>query len=81
MRDLQALPAGEEKGKDNEGWAEPGSVKSADSSDSGLYEAECKRRRVSPYVSSAESSPPLRNGELYDKESGGDSGYYGFYGN
>ncbi|XP_026525589.1 T-box transcription factor TBX21 [Notechis scutatus] len=81
MRDLQALPAGEEKGKDNEGWAEPGSVKSADSSDSGLYEAECKRRRVSPYVSSAESSPPLRNGELYDKEGGGDSGYYGFYGN
>uniref|UniRef100_A0A8D0B4B6 T-box transcription factor TBX21 n=1 Tax=Salvator merianae TaxID=96440 RepID=A0A8D0B4B6_SALMN len=80
MRDLQAVPSGEEKAKDSEGWAEPGSVKSADSSDSGLYEAECKRRRVSPYVSSAESSPPIRNGELFDKESG-DGGYYGFYGN
>nr|XP_028559456.1 T-box transcription factor TBX21 [Podarcis muralis] len=80
MRDLQAVPSADEKGKDSEGWAEPGSVKSADSSDSGLYEAECKRRRVSPYVSSAESSPPIRNGELYDKE-GGDGGYYGFYGN
>ncbi|KAH0626793.1 hypothetical protein JD844_002001 [Phrynosoma platyrhinos] len=68
MRDLQVVAPGDEKGKDNEGWAELGSVKSADSSDSGLYEAECKRRRVSPYVSSAESSPPIRNGELYDKE-------------
>ncbi|KAJ6658225.1 hypothetical protein lerEdw1_001492 [Lerista edwardsae] len=80
MRDLQAVSVGDEKGKDSEGWAEPGSVKSADSLDSGLYEAECKRRRVSPYISSAESSPPIRNGDLYDKE-GGDSGYYGFYGN
>ncbi|XP_008111641.2 T-box transcription factor TBX21 [Anolis carolinensis] len=80
MRDLQVVAPSDEKGKDNEVWAELGSVKSADSSDSGLYEAECKRRRVSPYVSSAESSPPIRNGELYDKE-GGDGGYYGFYGN
>ncbi|XP_077171125.1 T-box transcription factor TBX21 isoform X2 [Paroedura picta] len=80
MRDLQPVPPGDEKGKDSEGWTEPGSVKSADSSDSGLYEAECKRRRMSPYVSSAESSPPIRNGDLYDKE-GGDAGYYGFYGN
>uniref|UniRef100_A0A7M4EJE9 T-box transcription factor TBX21 n=1 Tax=Crocodylus porosus TaxID=8502 RepID=A0A7M4EJE9_CROPO len=81
MRDLRPLPPGEEKGKDAEVWPEPASVKSADSSDSGLYDAECKRRRLSPYVSSAESSPPARNGDLYDKEGGGDAGYYGFYGN
>uniref|UniRef100_A0A8C3SRZ9 T-box domain-containing protein n=1 Tax=Chelydra serpentina TaxID=8475 RepID=A0A8C3SRZ9_CHESE len=81
MRDVRPLPAGEEKGKDAEGWAEPASVKSVDSSDSGLFEAEGKRRRVSPYASSAESSPPARNGDLYDKEGGADPGYYGFYGN
>ncbi|XP_048373612.1 T-box transcription factor TBX21 [Sphaerodactylus townsendi] len=80
MRDLQPVPSGDEKGKDSEGWAEPGSVKSADSSDSGLYEAECKRRRISPYISSAESSPPIRNGDLYEKEAT-DAGYCGFYGN
>ncbi|XP_075767307.1 T-box transcription factor TBX21 isoform X2 [Pelodiscus sinensis] len=81
MRDMRPLPAPEEKGKDMESWAEPASVKSVDSSDSGLFEAECKRRRVSPYASSAESSPPARNGELYDKEGGADPGYYGFYAN
>ncbi|XP_039372212.1 T-box transcription factor TBX21 [Mauremys reevesii] len=81
VRDVRPLPAGEEKGKDAEGWAEPASVKSVDSSDSGLFEAECKRRRVSPYASSAESSPPARNGDLYDKDGGADPGYYGFYGN
>ncbi|CAM5178303.1 unnamed protein product [Eretmochelys imbricata] len=81
VRDVRPPPGGEEKGKDAEGWAEPASVKSVDSSDSGLFEAECKRRRVSPYASSAESSPPARNGDLYDKEGGADPGYYGFYGN
>uniref|UniRef100_A0A8D0LC77 T-box transcription factor TBX21 n=1 Tax=Sphenodon punctatus TaxID=8508 RepID=A0A8D0LC77_SPHPU len=82
MRDLRPLPPSGEKGKEGEGWAEPPSVKSADSSDSGLYEAECKRRRVSPYASSAESSPPPRNGDLFDKEgTAGDSGYYSFYSN
>lgn len=71
----------EEKGKEAEGWAppEPPPLLSGDSSDSGLY--ECKRRRVSPYPSSAESSPPARNGDTYDKDLGADGGYYGFYGN
>lgn len=71
----------EEKGKEAEGWPppEPPAATSGDSSDSGLY--ECKRRRVSPYPSSAESSPHTRNGDLYDKDPGTDGGYYGFYGN
>uniref|UniRef100_A0A8C8R7Z0 T-box transcription factor TBX21 n=1 Tax=Pelusios castaneus TaxID=367368 RepID=A0A8C8R7Z0_9SAUR len=81
MRDWRPLPTGEEKGKDVEGWAELASVKSVDSSDSGLFEAEWKRRQVSPYASSAENSPPARNGDLYDKEGGVDAGYFGFYGN
>ncbi|KAF4794991.1 T-box 21 [Turdus rufiventris] len=71
----------EEKGKEVEGWAsEPAAlVASGDSSDSGLY--ECKRRRMSPYPSSTESSPPPRNGDIYDKEPVTDGGYYGYYGN
>ncbi|XP_054254782.1 T-box transcription factor TBX21 [Indicator indicator] len=71
----------EEKGKEVEGWPppEPPTTTSGDSSDSGLY--ECKRRRVSPYPSSTESSPPPRNGDPYDKDLGVDGGYYGFYGN
>ncbi|NXB85982.1 EOMES protein, partial [Vidua chalybeata] len=71
----------EEKGKEMEGWATepPAAVASGDSSDSGLY--ECKRRRVSPYPSSTESSSPPRNGDIYDKEPVTDGGYYGFYGN
>lgn len=70
----------EEKGKETEGWPpEPPPATSGDSLDSGLY--ECKRRRVSPYPSSTESSPPPRNGDLYDKDPGADGGYYGFYGN
>ncbi|KAM6042099.1 T-box transcription factor TBX21 [Chlamydotis macqueenii] len=71
----------EEKGKELEGWAPepPPAAASGDSSDSGLY--ECKRRRVSPYPSSAESSPQPRNGDLYDKDPATDGGYYGFYGN
>lgn len=71
----------EEKGKE-EGWPpEPPAVKPGDAAEPGLYEGGCKRRRVSPYPSSTESSPPARNGDLYDKEPGTDSGYYGFYGN
>ncbi|XP_072212878.1 LOW QUALITY PROTEIN: T-box transcription factor TBX21 [Excalfactoria chinensis] len=71
----------EEKGKE-EGWPpEPPAIKPGDAAESGLYEGGCKRRRVSPYPSSTESSPPARNGDLYDKEPGTDSGYYGFYGN
>ncbi|KAM6238611.1 T-box transcription factor TBX21 [Porphyrio hochstetteri] len=70
----------EEKGKETEGWPpEPPAATSGDSSDSGLY--ECKRRRMSPYPSSTENSPPPRNGDLYDKDPGADGGYYGFYSN
>ncbi|GCC33000.1 hypothetical protein chiPu_0011466 [Chiloscyllium punctatum] len=73
----------EEKSKETEdsSWLEPHSVKSADSSDSGLYEADCKRRKVSPYTSSTENSPPNQNGEKYEKENGSDTGYYSFYTN
>ncbi|XP_059725552.1 LOW QUALITY PROTEIN: T-box transcription factor TBX21 [Haemorhous mexicanus] len=71
----------EEKGKEPEGWATepPAAVAAGDSSDSGLY--ECKRRRVSPYPSSTESSSPPRNGDIYDKDPLTDGGYYGYYGN
>ncbi|XP_060704498.1 T-box transcription factor TBX21 [Hemiscyllium ocellatum] len=73
----------EDKSKETEdsSWLEPHSVKSADSSDSGLYEADCKRRKVSPYTSSTENSPPNQNGEKYEKENGSDTGYYSFYTN
>ncbi|XP_074835016.1 T-box transcription factor TBX21 [Carettochelys insculpta] len=82
VRDVRPLTGAEEKGKEGEGWAEPASAKLLDSSDSaGLFEAECKRRRVSPYGPSAESSPPTPNGDLYAKEGGTDPSYYGFYGN
>ncbi|KPP77730.1 T-box transcription factor TBX21-like [Scleropages formosus] len=63
-------------------WLEPTSVRSVDSADSGLYDgAESKRRRVSPYASSTESSPPTRGTEAGEKDSGSDAGYYGFYNN
>ncbi|XP_028675331.1 T-box transcription factor TBX21 [Erpetoichthys calabaricus] len=63
-------------------WLEPPSVKSVDSVDSGLFEGgESKKRRVSPYASSTESSPPNRSGDNCEKDSGSDAGYYGFYGN
>lgn len=72
----------EEKGREAEGWTpEPPPAKPGEATEPGLYEGGCKRRRVSPYPSSAESSPPARNGDLYDKEPGADGGYYGFYGN
>lgn len=67
----------DEKGKEAEAWAPEPPV--GDSSDSGLY--ECKRRRLSPYPSSTESSSPARNGDIYDKEALADGGYYGYYGN
>ncbi|MBN3312914.1 EOMES protein, partial [Atractosteus spatula] len=71
-----------EAGPGEDSWLEPPSVKSVDSADSGLYEgAETKKRRVSPYASSTESSPPTRGGEACEKDSSSDAGYYGFYGN
>ncbi|KAJ3607689.1 hypothetical protein NHX12_024740 [Muraenolepis orangiensis] len=66
-------------------WLEPHSVKSVDSADSGLFEgglAESKKRRVSPYTSSTENSPPTGNAEVCEKDGGGgggDAGYFGFY--
>ncbi|KAK6329280.1 hypothetical protein J4Q44_G00012580 [Coregonus suidteri] len=62
-------------------WLEPPSVKSVDSADSGLFEggAESKKRRVSPYASSTENSPPTRSAEVCEKDSSSDAGYYGFY--
>lgn len=61
-------------------WLEPTSVKSAASADSGLFEGsigENKKRRVSPYTSSTENSPPPRGGEACEKDS--DADYYGYY--
>lgn len=63
-------------------WLEPPSVKSADSADSGLFEGgagDTKKRRVSPYTSSTENSPPPRGGELCEKDSNSDADYYGYY--
>uniref|UniRef100_A0A8C7UNH4 T-box transcription factor 21 n=1 Tax=Oncorhynchus mykiss TaxID=8022 RepID=A0A8C7UNH4_ONCMY len=62
-------------------WLEPPSVKSVDSADSGLFEggAEGKKRRVSPYASSTENSPPTRSVEVCEKDCSSDAGYYGFY--
>ena len=62
-------------------WSEPPSVKSVDAADSGLFEggAESKKRRVSPYASSTENSPPARSVEVCEKDSSSDAGYYGFY--
>ncbi|XP_029954570.1 T-box transcription factor TBX21 [Salarias fasciatus] len=60
-------------------WLQPPSVKSADSVDSGLFEggvADSKKRRVSPYTSSTENSPPP---PLCEKDSNSDADYYGYY--
>ncbi|XP_054860173.1 T-box transcription factor TBX21 [Amphiprion ocellaris] len=62
-------------------WLEPPSVKS-DSADSGLFEGgvgDSKKRRVSPYASSTENSPPPRSGEACEKDSNSDADYYGYY--
>lgn len=68
-------------GTAEDGWLEAPSVKSVDSADSGLYEGgESKKRRVSPYASSTENSPPNRGAELCEKDSGSsDVGYYSFF--
>ncbi|CAL1600026.1 unnamed protein product [Knipowitschia caucasica] len=80
---LEPLPAPlqQDKAKDGVGgeetWLEPASVKSADSVDSGLFESglsDHKKRRVSPYTSSTENSPPSRAGE-----DNSDADYYGYY--
>lgn len=75
-------PLQQDKSKDGavgeDTWLEPASVKSADSADSGLFESgvsDNKKRRVSPYTSSTENSPPPRTGE--DNNSNAD--YYGYF--
>ncbi|XP_039990323.1 T-box transcription factor TBX21 [Xiphias gladius] len=63
-------------------WLEPPSVKSADSADSGLFEGgvgDNKKRRVSPYTSSTENSPPARSGDICEKDSNSNADYYGYY--
>ncbi|KAK2820698.1 hypothetical protein Q5P01_023657 [Channa striata] len=63
-------------------WLEPPSVKSADSADSGLFEGSVgdnKKRKVSPYTSSNENSPPTRSGDVCEKDSNSDADYYGYY--
>ncbi|XP_024140134.1 T-box transcription factor TBX21 [Oryzias melastigma] len=79
-------PLPQDKAKDSVGvedpWLEPPSVKSADSVDSGLFEGgvgDSKKRRVSPYTSSTENSPPPRSAEVCDKDSNSDADYYGYY--
>ncbi|KAM9837875.1 T-box transcription factor TBX21 [Aulostomus maculatus] len=88
MESLQPPPPPQDNTKDPTGvlgeehWLEPPSVKSADSADSGLFEGgmgDNKKRRVSPYTSSTENSPPPRSGEACEKDSNSDADYYGYY--
>ncbi|XP_024913323.1 T-box transcription factor TBX21 [Cynoglossus semilaevis] len=78
------MPLLQDKPKDSAGvvgeepWMDAPSVKSADSADSGLFEGgmgDNKKRRVSPYTSSTENSPPSRS----EKDSGSTPDYYGYY--
>ncbi|XP_061612036.1 T-box transcription factor TBX21 [Phyllopteryx taeniolatus] len=79
---LDPLPLAD-KSKDGAGgeehWLEPTSVKSPDSVDSTPFEAgsgDVKKRRLSPYASSTENSPPPNRGaQLCDK----DADYFGYY--
>lgn len=78
----QRQPLLQEKSKESgeDTWMEAPSVKSVDSADSGLFEGgENKKRRVSPYTSSTENSPPNRSAEACEKDNCSDAGYYGFY--
>lgn len=78
----QRQPLLQDKSKESteDTWIEAPSVKSVDSADSGLFEGgESKKRRVSPYTSSTENSPPNRSAETCEKDNCSDAGYYGFY--
>lgn len=78
----QRQPLLQDKSKESgeDPWMEAPSVKSVDSGDSGLFEGgESKKRRVSPYTSSTENSPPNRGAEACEKDNCSDAGYYGFY--
>uniref|UniRef100_A0A8C2I8S3 T-box transcription factor 21 n=2 Tax=Cyprinus carpio TaxID=7962 RepID=A0A8C2I8S3_CYPCA len=82
LLDPQRQPLLQDKSKESgeDAWIEAPSVKSVDSADSGLFEGgENKKRRVSPYTSSTENSPPNRSTEVCEKDSCSDAGYYGFY--
>ncbi|XP_035468255.2 T-box transcription factor TBX21 [Scophthalmus maximus] len=71
-----AAAAGEEP------WLDAPSVKSADSADSGLFEGgagDSKKRRVSPYTSSTENSPPPRTGDVGQKDGNSNADYYGYF--
>ncbi|XP_044026778.1 eomesodermin homolog a isoform X3 [Siniperca chuatsi] len=65
-------------------WIETShSLKSVDSSDSGVYSVVCKRRRMSPGGSSTENSPTIKCEDLtteeYNKDNPKGMGYYAFY--
>lgn len=65
-------------------WMEtPHSLKSVDSTDSGVYSMVCKRRRLSPGGSSTDTSPTIKCEDLttdeYNKDSQKGMGYYTFY--
>ncbi|KAF4106501.1 T-box transcription factor TBX21 [Onychostoma macrolepis] len=82
LLDPQRQPLLQDKSKESgeDAWMEAPSVKSVDSADSGLFEGgENKKRRVSPYTSSTENSPPNRSAEACEKDNCSDAGYYGFY--
>lgn len=82
LLDPQRQPLLQDKSKESgeDTWMEAPSVKSVDSADSGLFEGgENKKRRVSPYTSSTENSPPNRSAEACEKDNCSDAGYYGFY--
>ncbi|XP_016324685.1 T-box transcription factor TBX21 isoform X1 [Sinocyclocheilus anshuiensis] len=82
LLDPQRQPLHQDKSKESgeDAWIEAPSVKSVDSADSGLFEGgESKKRRVSPYTSSTENSPPNRSVEACEKDNCSDVGYYGFY--
>uniref|UniRef100_H3A0E9 T-box transcription factor TBX21 n=1 Tax=Latimeria chalumnae TaxID=7897 RepID=H3A0E9_LATCH len=59
------------------------SIKSLDSTDSGVYSSACKKRRVSPSTSSTENSPTIKCEDITSGEFGKDNskamGYYAFY--
>ncbi len=82
LLDPQRQPLLQDKSKESgeDTWMEAPSVKSVDSADSGLFEGgESKKKRVSPYTSSTENSPPNRSAEACEKDNCSDAGYYGFY--
>ncbi|XP_056154392.1 eomesodermin homolog a [Lampris incognitus] len=65
-------------------WIETShSLKSVDSTDSGVYSMVCKRRRMSPGGSSTDNSPTIKCEDLtteeYNKDNPKGMGYYAFY--